>query len=135
MLFTAGITFGQEDSGRKLDTMLTGAAEVPGPGDTDGGGTASFRFNQGKNQICYDITVTNIAVATGAHIHDGAVGVAGDVVVTLMAPAADGKSSGCVDATADLIKRIRQNPENFYVNIHNVEFPGGAVRGQLGKKP
>jgi hypothetical protein len=31
------------------------------------------------------------------------------------------------------MKRIRQNPENFYVNVHNADFPDGAVRGQLSK--
>lgn len=128
-------SFAQEDTGRKLATALTGAAEVPGPGDTDGTGTATIRLNQGKNQICYEITVSNIAAATGAHIHEGAAGASGDVVVALTAPDATGTSTGCVDATAELIKRIRQSPELFYVNVHNAEFPNGAVRGQLGKKP
>jgi hypothetical protein len=40
---------------------------------------------------------------------------------------------GCVTADKDLIKDIRQNPENYYVNVHNAAFPGGAVRGQLEK--
>ena len=136
-IFILGTTaaFAQEDTGRKLTTTLTGAAEVPGPGDTDGTGTASIRLNQGKNQICWELTVSNIAVATGAHIHEAAAGAAGPVVVTLTTPGPTGTSSGCVDADAELIKRIRQSPELFYVNVHNTEFPDGAVRGQLGKKP
>jgi hypothetical protein len=40
---------------------------------------------------------------------------------------------GCVSANRDLIKEIRKNPEQFYFNVHTGEFPGGAVRGQLGK--
>lgn len=131
-----GISFvsAQEDSGAKLNTTLTGAAEVPGPGDRDGAGMASIRINQGQTQVCYEVSVSNIAAATMAHIHEGASDVAGPVVVTLMTPGADGRATGCVDAAADLIKRIRQTPENFYVNVHNADFPNGAVRGQLGKK-
>jgi hypothetical protein len=34
----------------------------------------------------------------------------------------------------DKIKHVMQNPANYYVNVHNAEFPDGAVRGQLGKK-
>ena len=125
----------QDDSGRKLTTALTGAAEVPGPGDPDGTGTASIRLNQGQKQVCFELSVSAIATATAAHIHRGSSTVAGPVVVTLTAPAG-GTSSGCVDnVSEELIKEIRQHPENFYVNVHNADFPGGAVRGQLDKKP
>ena len=31
------------------------------------------------------------------------------------------------------MKDIRQNPEGYYFNVHNGDFPGGAVRGQLTK--
>jgi hypothetical protein len=134
LLLGASFALGQEDSGRKFSITLSGAAEVPGPGDADGSGTADVRLNQGQNQICFELSVSNIAAATAAHIHEGAEGASGPPVVTLTPPAANGTSKGCVDASADLIKRIRQTPENFYVNVHNAEFPNGAVRGQLAKK-
>ena len=133
VLFT-GAAVAQDDSGRPLTATLTGATEVPGPGDADGAGTASIRLNQGKKQVCYELSVSNIGAATAAHIHRGGTGVAGPVVVTLGTPAANGTSSGCVDNVSDtLIKELRQTPEKFYVNVHNAEFPAGAVRGQLGK--
>ena len=129
----AGTVSAQEDTGRPLSATLTGAAEVPGPGDADGTGSASIRLNQGKKQVCFDLTVANIVTATAAHIHRGSATAAGPVVVTLTAPAT-GTSSGCVDnVSVALIKEIRQNPENFYVNVHNTAFPNGAVRGQLEK--
>lgn len=128
-----GAASAQEDSGRPISATMTGAAEVPGPGDTDGTGTATIRLNQGKKQVCFDLSVSNIATATAAHIHRGATTVAGPVVVTLTAPAT-GTSSGCVDnVSVELIKEIRQNPEKFYVNVHNAAFQNGAIRGQLEK--
>ena len=65
----------------------------------------------------------------GQHIHIGAEGIAGPVVQGLTAPT-DGHSSGCVvnDALADA---LAADPGNYYVNVHNAEYPAGAVRGQL----
>ena len=122
----------KEQGGRRLTATLTGAAEVPGPGDADGGGSAVITLNQGQNEVCFELTVSNIAAATLAHIHTGAAGVAGPVAVTLTPPT-EGSSKGCVSAGADLIKNIRQNPQDFYINVHNADFPDGAVRGQLSK--
>lgn len=121
------------DGGRKLQTALTGAAEVPGPGDSDGTGTAQITVNSGQKQVCYKLTVSNIAVATGAHIHVGGPAVGGPVRVTLGTPSATGRSSGCVTVTRALALDILKNPANYYVNVHNAAFPAGAVRGQLAK--
>ena len=118
--------------GKKLNATLTGAAEVPGPGDTDGAGTAMLRLRLGQGQICHSLTVSNITLpAAAAHIHRGAAGVAGPVVVTLTTPDADGAVEGCVAAPRALVKEILQNPAGFYVNVHTSDFPAGAVRGQL----
>ncbi len=110
-------------------TRLTGAAEVPGPGDPDGRGFAFVRWNTDSGLICYNVFVRRIAPATAAHIHVGDENTAGPVVQALEAPA-DGYSSGCVDNDA-LAAALDANPNNYYVNVHNAEFPAGAVRGQL----
>jgi glucose/arabinose dehydrogenase len=119
--------------GRPFETALTGAAEVPGPGDPDGTGEVTLRLNHGRGEVCFDLTVNDIAPATAAHIHRGPVGVAGPVVVGLEPPPSEGSSSACVSADKDLIKDIIQNPDGYYVNVHNAEFPAGAIRGQLSK--
>jgi len=120
------------DGGRKLQTNLTGAAEVPGPGDPDGAGTARITVNPGQKQVCYKLRVSAIAPATAAHIHEAAPTAAGPVVVTLGAPTS-GTSSGCVTVTRALALEILKDPSDYYVNVHNAAFPAGAVRGQLAK--
>jgi hypothetical protein len=122
-----------QQGGRPFTTTLTGAAEVPGPGDADGTGTATITLNHGQGEVCFELMVDQIAPANLAHIHEGAVDAAGPPVVTLTPPT-NGTSKGCVPLDKDKVKDIIQNPENYYVNIHNAEFPDGAVRGQLGKQ-
>ena len=101
--------------------------------DPDGSGTASIRLNLGQGEVCFNLTVSGIAPATAAHIHVAPAGVAGPVVVGLTAPTS-GSSNGCISGVdRDLIKAIIQNPEQYYVNVHNTEYPAGAVRGQLSK--
>ena len=116
----------------KVKANLTGAAEVPGPGDPDGGGTVQIALNPDKNEVCYDLTVTKIDEATAAHIHEGAVGKDGPVKVGLDTPKG-GSAKGCKTADAAVVKDIMANPANYYVNVHNAAHPKGAVRGQLAK--
>lgn len=119
-------------AGSPMVTSLTGAQEVPGPGDPDGSGTATVRVSHGRGEVCYVIEVSGIAPATAAHIHVAPAGVAGPVVVPLTAPTS-GSSSGCVSVSRELAKAIMRDPENYYVNVHNSEYPAGALRGQLSK--
>jgi hypothetical protein len=95
-------------------------------------GTAYLTLNQGQGEICYELNVSGIAPATAAHIHVAPSTAPGPVVVPLSAPT-NGSSSGCVNVDPELIKAIRQNPENYYVNVHNAEYPAGALRGQLSE--
>ena len=115
-----------------LNATLTGAAEVPGPGDTDGAGTVEITLDDDTNEVCWEIDVSNITLpATAAHIHPGATGVAGPPAVTLSAPDANGVASGCVGADDALVDDIIASPSDFYVNVHTSDFQDGAIRGQL----
>lgn len=119
--------------GRPFAVSLVGANEVP-PADPDGSGTAWLTLNYGRSEICWSITVEDIALpATAAHIHLAPAGTAGGVVVTLSAPDANGWASGCTSASQELIKDIQQSPADYYVNVHNAVYPAGALRGQLSR--
>ncbi len=128
----AAIVDGADTGGRPIFVEMVGVNEVPVTGDPDGSGTAFFTLNQGQGEVCFELNVTGVDPTFAAHIHRAPVGVAGPVVVPLVAPT-NGSSSGCVNVNPDLIMEIRQFPERFYVNVHNALFPGGALRGQLSK--
>jgi hypothetical protein len=126
-----------ENGGRKLQTVLTGEAEVtaagvPNQGDLDGTGTATVTVNPGQRRICYSIEVAGIAPAAAAHIHEAAPTTTGPIVVPLAAPS-DGDSSACVSVTRQLALEILKDPADYYINVHNADFPAGALRGQLAK--
>jgi hypothetical protein len=116
-----------------LTATLIGAAEVPGPGDPDAVGSAAVTLDPTTGLECYALHVVNIATpATAAHIHDGAVGIAGPIVIPLTAPTG-GDASGCAQGVEpSLIRRLMDTPAAFYVNVHNPDYPEGAARGQLG---
>ena len=110
-----------------------------------------FGIDANRDTLCYNLQAKRIAelelaplagVRT-AHIHAGKRGLNGPVVANLAWPQ-DGQSADCLDGinqrarfAADvpdvraLIADILANPENYYVNVHNSPYPGGAIRGQL----
>ncbi|MEO7744801.1 MAG: CHRD domain-containing protein [Actinomycetota bacterium] len=128
---TAAPAIAAPTAGRPLTASLSGANEIGG-GDTDGSGTARVSVNYGQSRLCFSIAVSGLAPAVAAHVHDGDAGANGPVIIALKAPGADGTSSGCVTVTRTLLKGILTDPAGYYVNVHTGEFPGGAVRGQLG---
>ena len=96
-----------------------------------------MRFNERRGTVCFKITVKGIAGSSAAHIHRAPVGVAGPVVVPLYASQSNTKQRrGCVkDVERSLVREILANPRGFSVNVHNAEFPTGALRGQFRGKP
>ncbi len=109
--------------------QLTGANEFPTVGDPDGIGTAAVTINAVTGEVCVDLRVANITTATAAHIHTGAAGAAGAILVPLTAPTPT--SATCATITPGEAAGIVANPAGFYVNVHNADFAGGAIRGQL----
>jgi len=125
---------GKPGTGTVREAELTGAEVVPTPGDPDGTGTADRNLIPKREKICYTITVNNIDPATMAHIHKGTSTEAGPIVKGLKAPS-DGDSQGCVRLARAKIMKIKNNPSGYYVNVHNIPFPNGAVRDQLSPSP
>ena len=114
----------------ELRAQMDGQQEVP-PASANGVGDAFvFGTPTDPRALCYVLIVDQIRPATVAHIHRGVVGENGPVFVPLRAPS-DGDSSGCVQLRERLVARILNNPQNWYVNVHNRPFPDGAIRGQL----
>lgn len=118
-----------------LIANLSPGAEVPGPGDTDAAGRFEAELVDGR--LCVDMDVAGLSAAvTGAHVHDGAAGTSGAVLVDVGAPgeALGGEAlwrDACTDVSDDVIERLAAAPDQHYVNVHTGAFPDGAVRGQL----
>ncbi|HET9976214.1 MAG TPA: CHRD domain-containing protein [Burkholderiaceae bacterium] len=117
-------------------------------GDPDGRGEVYvFGIDANADVLCYVLLAKKIGeldMAPGngraAHIHAGVRGSNGPVVAALAWPQG-GQSGDCLDPATQparfpmggsVVADIKANPQNYYVNVHNAEYPGGALRGQLG---
>ena len=124
-------------NGCELTAKLTGNDEGGGkPGAVGGSGTVTMMFSHpaaGTGEVCFNYQVSGITLpATASHIHAGAAGVAGPVVVPFIGSDASGKASGCTEnVPSTLIDAILANPGAYYFNVHTTDFPAGAIRGQL----
>ncbi|MEQ7006950.1 CHRD domain-containing protein [Actinopolymorpha sp. B17G11] len=135
----AGNVDARSHGGTVLGAVLTGAAEVPGPGDDDGRGL--FVGKVKGDLLCYVLVARRIEEPMAAHIHVAPEGAAGPIVVGLIAPVG-GYSADCIRAVPDdqnstatlsesELASIRSDRSGFYVNVHTASFPAGAIRGQL----
>ena len=102
----------------------------PGRDRPTGAGTAQITVDPQRDEVCYELSTSALPNVTAAHIHQGAAGVAGPIVVTLTTPQ-DGTSEGCVPTPSATVKAIASGTDSYYVNIHTTELPDGAIRAQL----
>ena len=124
----ASLAFAQNVS---YTATLTGANEVPANSSTNTGVTF-VTVNAATGVVTWN-TATTIAPAavSGHHIHRGAAGTNGPVVVNF-----SGLYTGTVNAGTTLATEIVGNPTNFYVNLHtSPNFAGGEIRAQLVALP
>lgn len=108
---------------------LSGGQETEAA-DADGHGF--FTYSIDGTTFCWTLAWQDIATPTAAHVHVGPRHVAGPVVIPLDVDGLPGPDmSGCTTISADLAAAISANPRGYYANVHNVDFPAGAIRGQL----
>lgn len=128
-----------------LTARLTGAQEVP-PADPDGSGKATVMIDVDGGSVCWEIkSLQDTGTPNRGHIHAQVAGQNGPIVIPFFelrpgdAPATDprhdalesGRIADCTTADPALLAAIVANPQNYYVNVHNTRFPGGALRCQL----
>lgn len=116
--------------GKKYSFDLEGSQEVLG-GDIDGVGKAEVRIDESTSEICSKVEANYIEQATSAQIHYAPRGSTGVVVVNLPVLDAWGRAEGCAEVETGLLKKINENPQDYYVNIYTNPYPDGAIRGQL----
>ncbi|OGF16608.1 MAG: hypothetical protein A2W00_02115 [Candidatus Eisenbacteria bacterium RBG_16_71_46] len=121
-------------------TLLPSNENPPSGSELNGGG--SFRATK-SGVFTFQISIDNPGGETviASHLHRGAAGTNGPVVVTLLSGASDsreriviagrGSPSPALDPE-QLAREIAENPSLFYINVHTTAHPGGAARGQLG---
>ena len=86
----------------------------------------SSRPGPSRSRLRGLVTALAVAPLLAAHIHVGSTAEAGPVVVTLST------GTGCtVVQNRELLLAIITNPSAYYVNVHNADYPAGALRGQL----
>jgi hypothetical protein len=128
---------------------LHGGNEVPAV-STGSAGTAVVTWNTTTRAGTYRVDVYNMPVATTAsHIHVGAAGVNGPIVVNFTVPAggisndyALSGTFGCTDVTVRAPQGINSCEDfeqaimlgNTYVNVHSTVNGGGEIRGQLARQ-
>ena len=120
--------------GQTFGAVLTASQEVP-PTTTPGFGSATVIFDATRANITVTITVANLgSPINNFHIHKNPAGQSGDVVVNLIGLGGvfvNNKMTGTFPIGASTSADLIAHPENYYVNVHTTQFPGGAIRGQL----
>ena len=125
--FPGGEIRGQIGLNMKL-ASLNAAQEVP-TNTSAATGMGVLSVNPLTRAASASITLTGMT-ATAAHIHLGATGVNGPIIISLVSGSA-GVFSSPADTvlTADQFKAYKQG--NLYFNAHSAAFPGGEIRGQI----
>lgn len=94
-------------------------------------------YDKATKAYTMTITVTGIAAAniTGMHIHAGACGVNGGILVPLPTSGwttnANGSISMTVSGTFPAASEATLLSDSTYLNIHTVAYSGGEIRGQV----
>jgi MYXO-CTERM domain-containing protein len=130
LVLVAGTVHAQTQT---FNVTLSGPQEVtPQGGDPDGFATGTVTLNRATNTATWNLVYGNIDTVTDSHIHIGAFGVGGSVVIPFGPGNTAGTPNTLSGTTTDPdVTAAFDNPANYYVNIHTSAFPAGAVRGQL----
>jgi hypothetical protein len=123
----------------EVDT--SGSAPEFGVGQEPATGQAIVVVDAFNGEVTVELEYSEITQefddSPGAHIHVGAIDENGPVVIAFATAAELAANDGSLTAVVDeniedfRFAELIEDPDNFYVNVHNDDFPAGAIRGQL----
>jgi hypothetical protein len=103
----------------------------PGSDALDPDARGSVRLEVGGASIRFHIRTENLGKVVATHLHQGEAGVNGPMAVELNPGFTGEVLDGSIPVDSDLAARVLANPSQYYVKLHSLKFPGGAIRGQL----
>jgi Cu/Zn superoxide dismutase len=116
--------------GTSWSAKLTAAQEIPKQTVKAAAASGSFKATLTGTKLKWTLTFSKLTgPATAAHIHLGAMGKAGNVLVPLCGPCKS-PMSGTATLPAAVIKDAGKHL--LYVNVHTAKNPAGEIRGQVG---
>lgn len=111
---------------------MNGAQQVPSV-TTNALGLGIFHLNDTRDTLCFEMTATGLSGAiTGIHIHEGATGVNGGVLVDLMPYQSGNRIKGTISGstlTPSLVQKMFAG--QLYLNLHTAANMNGEIRGQI----
>ena len=130
----AGEIRGQVSPTATLKTALRASQERPKPKGNVPRARGAFAVTIDKRGssavLVWQLTFSRLTgKAIAAHIHSGARGKSGPVIVPLCAPCRTG-ARGRVTVNASVLNALQSG--RTYVNVHTAKNPAGEIRGQLG---
>ena len=130
-LAVAALAFGARASTISVQATLNAKQEVPAQVVKDTKARGRFTGKLVGRKLTWKLTFSGLTgKATAAHIHMGAVGKAGNVVVSLCTPCKSG-----VHGTTRISRAVKRAlaHHKLYVNVHTVKNPNGEIRGQIAE--
>ena len=109
--------------------FLRGAGPESDALDPDARGSARLDL-QGRT-LRFEIRVEGTGKIVATHIHKGRTGENGPVVKELNPGFSTESSSGTAQLPEELARELASDPSAYYLKLHSLKFPGGAIRGQL----
>ncbi|GAC1367554.1 MAG: hypothetical protein NVSMB30_02070 [Hymenobacter sp.] len=115
-----------------LAARLGGDQETPAVA-TAAQGVAAFTLNETRDTLFVQAAFSGLSgPITGAHIHDGAPGVAGPIITSLVPIVRGNRLSGFLTGTdISPVKLAKYLRGQYYINVHTATNPGGEIRGQI----
>jgi CHRD domain len=109
--------------------VLSSGQEIPKQQVKDTAAHGQFKATLTGSTLKWKLTFAKLTgPATAAHIHMGAMGKSGNVVIPLCGPCKSGQTG---TATVSAAVKAAFKKHLLYVNVHTAKNPAGEIRGQL----